>query len=75
METIVIHPENEAQQKALKMILDGFKVPYENEPISDAAEYLLSTEANKEWLNTAMAEAKKGEGIEIKLEDLWRKLR
>ena len=72
METIVIHPENEAQQRALQMILDGFKVPYENEPLSDATEYLLSTEANKQWLNTAMNEAKNGEGIEIKLEDLWK---
>ncbi|HWZ02099.1 MAG TPA: DUF2683 family protein [Mucilaginibacter sp.] len=72
MDTIVIHPENEAQQKALQVILDGFKVPYENEPPSDATEYLLSTKANKEWLDTAMIEAKKGEGTEIKLEDLWK---
>ncbi|HEY4195503.1 MAG TPA: hypothetical protein VGM63_08200 [Mucilaginibacter sp.] len=72
METIVIHPANEAQQKALQVILDGFKVPYENEPLSDATEYLRSTGANKEWLNTAMKEAKNGEGVEIKLEDLWK---
>ncbi|BAU55478.1 DUF2683 family protein [Mucilaginibacter gotjawali] len=72
MDIIVIHPENEAQQKALQVILDGFKVPYENEPPSDATEYLLSTNANKEWLDTAMIEAKKGEGVEIKLEDLWK---
>jgi hypothetical protein len=72
METIVIHPENKAQQKALQVILDGFKVPYENEPSSDATEYLLSTKANKEWLDTALEEAKKGEGIEIKLKDLWK---
>jgi hypothetical protein len=72
MDTIVIYPENEAQQNALEVILDGFKVPYENEPPSDATEYLLSTNANKEWLDTGMIEAKKGEGIEIKLEDLWK---
>jgi hypothetical protein len=72
METIVIHPENEAQKKALQNILDGFKVPYESEPLSDATEYLLSTEANKEWLNIAMKEAKNGEGKEIKLADLWK---
>jgi len=72
METIVIHPENEAQQKALQVILDGFKVPYENEPPSDATEYLTSTPANKEWLDTAMAEAKNSEGIEIKTKDLWK---
>ena len=72
METIVIHPENEEQQKALQLILDGFKVPYENEPSSDATDYLVSTKANKEWLDTAIDEAKKGEGKEIKLDDLWK---
>ncbi len=72
METIIIHPVNEAQQRALQVILDGFNVPYENEPTSDATSYLLSTGANKTWLNTAMSEAKNGEGVEIKLEDLWK---
>jgi hypothetical protein len=72
METIIIHPTNEAQQKALKTILDGLNVPYENEPPSDATEYLLSSEANKKWLDSAMTEAKKGKGIEIKTEDLWK---
>jgi hypothetical protein len=37
----------------------------------DATEYLLSTQANKEWLEAAMEEAKRGEGVEIKLKDLW----
>lgn len=72
MGTIVIHPENETQQRALQLILDGFKVPYENEPSSDATEYLVSTQANKEWLDAAMLEAKNGEGVAIKLEYLWK---
>jgi hypothetical protein len=72
METIVIHPENEAQQKALQLILDGFKIPYENELASDATEYLLSTKANKERLTSAIMEYKRGEGTEIKIEDLWK---
>jgi hypothetical protein len=71
MGTMIVHPVNEAQQKALQLILDAFKVPYENEPPSDATDYLLSTKANKEWLDTAMKEAKNNEGAEIKLEDLW----
>ena len=72
METLIVHPVNEAQQKALQVILDSFKVPYEAEPISDATEYLVSTAANKAWLDTAMAEHERGEGIPIKLEDLWK---
>jgi hypothetical protein len=39
---------------------------------TDPTDYLLSTEANKEWLRIAIEEDKKGEGIEIKLDDLWR---
>ena len=72
METLIIHPENEAQQKALQVILDGFKVPYDNEPLSDTTGYLISNKANKEWLDTAMQESKRGEGVEIKLKDLWK---
>ena len=72
MQTIVIHPENEEQQKALQLILDGFKVPYENEPPSDATDYLLSAEANKKRLYKALEEDKNGEGVEIKLDDLWK---
>lgn len=72
METIVVHPENESQLQALQLILNAFKVPYEKEPCNDDAEYLLSTEANKQWLNTAIKEAENGEGTEIKTGDLWK---
>ena len=72
METLIVHPVNEAQQKALQVILDSFKVPYEAEPVSDATEYLISIAANKSWLDEALVEYKKGEGVEIKLEDLWK---
>lgn len=37
----------------------------------DATVYLLSTEANKAWLDAAIDEAKRGEGVEIGLEDIW----
>ncbi len=72
METLVIHPENEEQQKALQTILDGFKVPYEKEPVCDATDYLVSTKANKARLDKAMEEYKAGGGVEIKTEDLWK---
>jgi hypothetical protein len=52
--------------------LEGFKVPYEHEPSSDATEYLRSAAANKKWLDSALAEDKLGEGIEIKPGDLWK---
>lgn len=72
METLVIHPENDEQQKALQTILDGFKVPYEKEPVSDATAYLMSTKANRDRLDKALDEYKAGGGIEIKTQDLWK---
>ena len=72
MESLIVHPYNEEQQKALQVLFDSFKIPYEAEPSSDATTYLISTEANKKWLDTALAEHKNGEGAEIKLEDLWK---
>ncbi len=72
MDTIIIHPENEQQQKVLQLILEGLKVPYDNEPLSDATDYLVSTAANKEWLDTAIEEAKNGKGKEIKLDNFWK---
>lgn len=35
MDTLIMHPENEAQQKALELILEGLETPYENEPSVD----------------------------------------
>jgi hypothetical protein len=32
METFVIHPKDQAQQKALQTFLEGSNIPYENEP-------------------------------------------
>lgn len=72
MDTLIIHPENEAQQKALQLILDGFKIPYDNEPLIDATKYLTSTKANKQRLVDAMQADKNNEGTEIKLGDLWK---
>ena len=72
METLVIHPVDEKQQEALQAILDGFKVPYEKEPVSDATDYLRSTKANKERLDIAMQGYKAGKGTEIKTDYLWK---
>lgn len=73
METsLIIHPTDKAQKKAIQLILDGFKVPYENEPSTDQTAYLLSTQANKNCLDAAMKAHENGEGVEIKFNDLWK---
>lgn len=54
METLIIHPENESRQKALQVILDGFQIPYEEEPESDETERILSNPAMAERLNSSI---------------------
>ena len=41
METFVIHPKDQAQQKALQTFLNGSNIPYENEPEIDETERIL----------------------------------
>ncbi len=72
METLVIHPINEAQQKALQTILDGFEIPYDVEPPVDETTYLTSTKANKDRLDRAMEDYKAGKGKKINTDDLWK---
>lgn len=70
METLIIHPENENQQKALQVILDGFQIPYEEEPESDETERILSNPEMTERLNNSIKNIEEGNVTIIKMEDL-----
>jgi hypothetical protein len=72
MESLLIHPENESQQKALQVILDGFQIPYEEEPESDETERILSNPKMAERLNSSIKNIEKGDVTTIKMEDLWK---
>ena len=72
METLIIHPENESQQKALQVILDGFQIPYEEEPESDETERILSNPEMAERLNNSIKNIEEGNVTIIKMEDLWK---
>jgi hypothetical protein len=72
METLIIHPENESQQKALQVILDGFQIPYEEEPESDETERILSNPTMAERLNSSIKNIEEGNVTIIKMEDLWK---
>ena len=72
METIVIHPENEAQQKALQIILDGFQIPYDQEPAIDETERILRNPVMTKRLNESIKDIESGNVTAIKLEDLWK---
>lgn len=72
MDTIVIHPQNENQQKALQMILEGFQIPYDQEPVTDETDRILANPATTKRLNDSIRNIEKGNTISIKLEDLWK---
>lgn len=72
METIIIHPENENQQKALQVILDGFQIPYEEEPEMDETERILANPLMTRRLNQSIQNIEEGNVTAIKLEDLWK---
>lgn len=70
METLVVHPQNEAQQRAVKAILEVLQVPYDWEPeVGNESPY------NSEFV-TKILEAdediKAGRFTVIKTEDLWK---
>ena len=72
METIIIHPQNEVQQKALQIILDGFQIPYDQEPIMDETERILANPVITKRLNDSIQNIEQGNVTVIKLEDLWK---
>ncbi len=69
--TYIAHPIDEAQDNAVKAILDALNVPYETEQDMDETAYLLSGEANKKRLLDAVAS--NGEGSRaITLDEIWK---
>ena len=72
METIIIHPQNEVQQKALQIILDGFEIPYEQEPIMDETEHILANPIMTKRLNESIKNIEQGNVTNMRIEDLWK---
>lgn len=70
METLVVHPQNNAQEKAVKAILEVLQVPYEREPEVDN-ESLYNPEFVAKILQ-GDEDIKAGRFTVIKNEDLWK---
>ncbi len=71
METFVIHPKDQAQQKALQTFLDGSHIPYENEPERDETERILANPVTAKRLDESIKSIKQGNHTSIELKDLW----
>jgi len=70
METFVIYPKDQAQQKALQNFLEGSHIAYEKEPDLDETTYLLSSETNAKRLKEAIQEECDGKGKKFSIEEL-----
>ena len=70
MSTLTIHPKNEKQEKALKIIFDAFDIKYEKE--MDETDYLMSSKANEASLDKSIKQIENGEVVKISLDDLWK---
>ena len=68
METLIAHPQNEAQEKAVKAIFEALQVPYETEPDTSDSPYnpefvAMILQADKDFKN--------GKGKEVNLKEFF----
>jgi hypothetical protein len=72
MESFIVHPKDQAQQKALQTFLEGSNIPYENEPEMDETERILANPVMAKRLNESIKNIDQGNVTSVKLEDLWK---
>ncbi|HEY9196791.1 MAG TPA: DUF2683 family protein [Mucilaginibacter sp.] len=70
MSTLLIHIETEAQEKAVKAVLEALQISFEQEV--DETEYLMSSPAMVAKIDEARNEARQGKGTKIDTKDLWK---
>lgn len=70
METIIVHPKNNEEQKVIKAFLEALKIKFENpknksEQNDYDPEFVELVEQNRK-------DYKAGKGIKINLDDIWK---
>ncbi|MBA4320387.1 MAG: hypothetical protein C0412_18470 [Flavobacterium sp.] len=70
METIIVHPKNNEEQKVIKAFLEALKIKFENlKNTSNQSDYdpefIEMVEQNRK-------DYKEGKGIKINLDDIWK---
>ena len=66
METILVHPENQAQLKAVKAILKALKIGYETTAESPYNKKFV------EKIQKSRSEYKSGKSRRVSLDDIWK---
>lgn len=72
MNTLLVHPATEKQNKALRAVFEALEIPYEEGLEMDETERILSKPFTSEKLSKSIQEAKEGKLTKIALEDLWK---
>jgi len=70
METIIVHPKNNEEQKVIKAFLEALKIKFENlKNTSKEGNYSPEFEATME---RSIQDAKEGKVTRINLDDIWK---
>lgn len=69
---MIINPQSEEQETAIRVFLDALHVDYKTTEASDDTEYLLSSPANAAHLEKSIGQAQNGEVIKLGLDDIWK---
>lgn len=70
MSTFVVHLETEAQEKAVRAVLEALQINFEQEV--DETEYLMSSPAMVARIEQAEKDIKDGKGVKVDLNNLWK---
>lgn len=70
--TMIIHPQSEEQETAIRIFLDALCVDYNTEEANDDTAYLLSSPANAAHLQKSIEQAQNGEVVKLGLDDIWK---
>jgi hypothetical protein len=70
METIIVHPKNNEEQKVIKAFLEALKIKFENLKNTSkegdySPEFVEMVEQNRK-------DYKAGKGIKVNLDDIWK---
>ncbi|RYE22308.1 MAG: hypothetical protein EOP42_24615 [Sphingobacteriaceae bacterium] len=70
MSTLVVHLENEAQEKAVKAVLEALQVTFEQEV--DETEYIMSSPNMVTRIEQSEVDFENGKGAKVDLNKLWK---
>lgn len=70
MSTLVVHLESEAQEKAVKAVLEALQINFEQEV--DETEYLMSSPAMVARIEQGEKDIQAGKGVKVDPNNLWK---